>query len=134
MRISFPKKLYHLSETNHNGKIFKPRVPSEDSRMDGEDTVHKRICVAGSIVKALTAIEACLDDEYYVHVPAKYPTAMWRPTVDQVPDVVSTHEIWIQEPVKMVCIGKLRVTSCPYYTRLYRWKWIEDNKENIGEY
>ena len=71
MRISFPKKLYHLSETNHNVKIFKPRVPSEDSRMDGEDTVHKRICVAGSIAKALTAIEANLDDEYYVHVPAK---------------------------------------------------------------
>lgn len=48
-----PKKLYHVSlDLKHSG-VFSPRVP--ESRMDTEDAVTARFCVADSIEGCLTA-------------------------------------------------------------------------------
>lgn len=48
-----PKKLYHVSlDLTHTG-VFTPRIP--ESRMDSEDDVTPRICVADSIEGCLTA-------------------------------------------------------------------------------
>lgn len=48
-----PKKLYHVSlDFTHSG-VFTPRIP--ESRMESEDSVTPRICVADSIEGCLTA-------------------------------------------------------------------------------
>lgn len=51
-----PKNLYHLSETNHDGEWFYPRVPESICKEMGEDDSTKRVCFSSSICGAFFAI------------------------------------------------------------------------------
>lgn len=123
--------LYHLSEINHNNKIFTPRVPH--SIMDDEekeDQKTKRICFSTTISGAYRAIQFHPNDkmELYVHVPYNDNIRYYRPTEQQVYDCKFTNEVWVKHKTKMKCIGKIKA----YFIKDYfhwrpkvRFKWIE---------
>ena len=108
-------RLYHLSETNHDRRVFKPRIPSSAAGDCGENTTIARICFSSSISGAYRAIEF---DKYkgwsyplYVHVPENISSAIKNKNVivphkDLVFDVHYTNEHWVREKVKLKCIGK----------------------------
>ena len=133
-------KLYHLSETNHNKRIFKPRIPSSAAGDCGENTTIARICFSSSMSGAYRAIEfdECRGWSYplYVHIPESIDNAIQNKNViiphkDLVFDVHYTNEHWVREKVKLKCIGK----ACfKYMGRSYKddklrtkigIKWIE---------
>lgn len=118
--------LYHLSMQDLSGKTLYPRVPAENSRMGGEDFRTKRICFASRIAWCLKALEADIDTEFYVHVPVAVPMKIVKPTEKQVPDVKSTHEVWVKEPVTLQKLGKVKVLNEGFWTGKVEWKWIED--------
>jgi len=137
--------LYFLSETNMDQKILQPRIPDNFLTKNGyEDNTTPRVCFSTSIDKCLTAMSMRLTNkEFYVHYPAEEHD-VYSPSVEEVPDVQITGEKWIKEPVKLICVGKIRVTGPTRgkgmdYTygdgkkaTLYRWSWekLESYLEN----
>lgn len=128
-------KLYHLSENNLNGKTLQPKVPSNFLTKNGyEDKITKRICFSTSVNGCLRGLSQNLTDkEFYVHIPDKeYNT--YKPTIKEVPDSKITNEVWIKEPVKLKCIGKIKVHKDSeedgfsykygnHTAELYDWDW-----------
>lgn len=143
-------KVYHLSQSNLDGKTLSPRVPSNYFTKNGyEDGKTARVCFAKSIDMCLRALsQKCTDMELFVHVPdGKYN--IYIPSTKEVPDAKITSEVWIKEPVKLKCIGKIKVIKdkgedgIPYKygdntAELYdwEWKWIEKMNEssNLKEF
>lgn len=137
--------LYFLSETNMDQKILQPRIPDNFLTKNGyEDNTTPRVCFSTSIDKCLTAMSMRLTDkEFYVHYPAEEHD-VYSPSIEEVPDVQITGEKWIKEPVKLICVGKIRVTGPTRgkgmdYTygdgkkaTLYNWSWekLESYLEN----
>lgn len=132
--------LYHLSDTNHNNRIFKPRIPASAAGDCGENTTIARICFSSSMSGAYRAIEfdECRGWSYplYVHVPENIEAAILNKNVivpheDLVFDVHYTNEHWVREKVKLKCIGKARFkfTRRSYMDSNLRTKiairWIE---------
>ena len=136
-------KVYHLSQSNLDGKTLFPRVPSNYFTKNGyEDGKTARVCFAKSIDMCLRALsQKCTDMELFVHIPdGKYN--IYIPSTKEVPDAKITSEVWIKEPVKLKCIGKIKVIKdkgedgIPYKygdhtAELYdwEWKWIEKMNE-----
>ena len=136
-------KVYHLSQSNLDGKTLSPRVPSNYFTKNGyEDGKTARICFAKSIDMCLRALsQKCTDMELFVHIPdGKYN--IYIPSTKELPDAKITSEVWIKEPVKLKCIGKIKVikdkgeNGIPYKygdntAELYdwEWKWIEKINE-----
>ena len=130
------KGLIFLSETNMHGKTLTPRIPKNFFTKNGfEDNRTKRVCFTQSIDNCLLGLSMnCKGKEYYVHVPVGSFTVVY-PTKAQVPDVDITGETWICEPVKVECLGKIRVIGEDgkpgrRYTygngieaELFGWKW-----------
>lgn len=143
-------KVYHLSQSNLDGKTLSPRVPSNYFTKNGyEDGKTARVCFAKSIDMCLRALsQKCTDMELFVHIPdGKYNIHI--PSTKEVPDAKITSEVWIKEPVKLKCIGKIKVIKdkgedgIPYKygdntAELYdwEWKWIEKMNEssNLKEF
>lgn len=143
-------KVYHLSQSNLDGKTLSPRVPSNYFTKNGyEDGKTARVCFAKSIDMCLRALsQKCTDMELFVHIPdGKYN--IYIPSTKEVPDAKITSEVWIKEPVKLKCIGKIKVIKdkgedgIPYKygdntAELYdwEWKWIEKMNEssNLKEF
>lgn len=135
------KGFYHLSEVNLDGKTLEPKVPSNFLIDNGyEDGTTKRVCFAPFIDNALTAMSDNLEEkEFYVHVPDGRLTGFKHPTIRQVPDVKITKEIWALSPVKVKCIGKLKVTGyddvAGKYTYgdqeaelcIWDWEWVDES-------
>lgn len=137
-------KVYHLSQSNLDGKTLSPRVPSNYFTKNGyEDGKTARVCFAKSIDMCLRALsQKCTDMELFVHIPdGKYN--IYIPSTKEVPDAKITSEVWIKEPVKLKCIGKIKVIKdkgedgIPYKygdntAELYdwEWKWIEKMNES----
>lgn len=48
-------KFYHVSQDIHHDGVFTPRIPSRDSRMDGEDIENERICVSRTLAGCFSA-------------------------------------------------------------------------------
>ena len=130
------KGLIFLSETNMDGQTLIPRVPKNFFTENGfEDNKTKRVCFAQSIDKCLMGLSMnCKGKEFYVHTPiGSFKT--FHPTKAQVPDVHITGETWVCEPVKIKCLGKIRVVGDDgkpgrQYTygngivaELFGWKW-----------
>ena len=134
-----PKRLIHLSEENHNGEWFKPRVPYSIAwngfgDEDNEDDTIRRVCFSSSITGAFYAISFNGDREkLYVHVPENIDDIarrgkLCKPTEYQVFDVDYTDEYWIKCKVKMKCIGYITIGYTPsIYTNRpsCKFKWIE---------
>lgn len=112
-------RLYHLSEKNHDGKIFRPIVPDalmcDDYGRLTEDNKTKRVCFSTSISGAFYAINfSGKYQELYVHIAEdldeiKRKGKLYKPTSKQVSDVEYTDEYWVKCSVKMKCIGKIYI-------------------------
>lgn len=137
-------KVYHLSQSNLDGKTLSPRVPSNYFTKNGyEDEKTARVCFAKSIDMCLRALsQKCTGMELFVHIPdGKYN--IYVPSTKDVPDCKITSEVWIKEPVKLKCIGKIKVIKdkgedgIPYKygdktAELYDWEWKWIEKINEG--
>ena len=142
--------MYRLDQDNFDGKILQPKVPDNYYTRNGyEDNSTPRVCFAPDIKHCLRAMSCnCTGMEFYVHVPLSFYDAkshLKRPLSKEVPDADITGEIWITRPVKLLCIGKIRVIKDagekgfkfkygPHTAELYdwEWEWIEKYK-NINE-
>jgi hypothetical protein len=93
-----------------DGQILTPRIPRNFFTDNGfEDNKTRRVCFAPSIDKCLLGLSMnCKNKEYFVHVPIG-SFAVIYPTKIDVPDVEITGEIWVCDPVKIECVGKIRV-------------------------
>ena len=130
------KGLVFLSETNMHGQTLIPRIPRNFLTDNGfEDNKTKRVCFAQSIDKCLLGLSMnCKGKIFYVHTPVGQFKVI-HPTKAQVPDVHLTGETWICEPVKIECLGKIKVIDDDglpgrKYTygngieaELFGWKW-----------
>jgi len=140
--------LYFLSKDNMDNKTLYPRIPDNYfTKNDYEDSTTKRVCFAHSINKALMGISMRMKGmELYVHIPKDSNIKTHKPNSKEVPDVKITGETWVTEPVKIKCIGKIRVIDDagkdghPFKygnntAELYdwNWEWIEKYKEGINE-
>ena len=106
------QSLYFLSETNMDQKILEPRIPDNFLTANGyEDSTTPRVCFCTSIDNCLTAMSMRLTDkEFYIHHPVGKHN-IYSPSLEEVPNVKITDEKWIKEPVKLICVGKVRVTG-----------------------
>lgn len=125
--------IYHLSSTNLDNKILKPRVPKNFFIDKGfEDGTTPRVCFSTSIDGSLAGISQNIEGkEFYVHIPEgkiKY----YQPT--NVPDSKITKEVWVKDPVKLKCLGIIKVGKAiekphefkyggKYVAELYFWNW-----------
>ena len=139
-------KVYHLSQTNLNGKTIQPTVPSNYMTKNGyEDGKTKRVCFATSIDGCLRGLsQKCKGMKLFVHVPdGNYN--IYKPSNKEVPDASITGEVWIKKAVKMKCIGQIYVIGdkgedgIPYKygdktAELYdwEWKWIDKFNESVS--
>ena len=140
-------KVYHLSQTNLDGKTIQPTVPSNYMTKNGyEDGKTKRVCFATSINGCLRGLSLkCEGMKLFVHVPdGNYN--IYKPSNKEVPDASITGEVWIKKAVKMKCIGQIYVIGdkgedgIPYKygdktAELYdwEWKWIDKFNESYIE-
>lgn len=132
-KIKKPLRLYHLSEENHDGKVFKPRVPHSALDSDFEDQKTKRVCFASSMAGAYRAIEYGMHQcTYYVHVPVGLDKIvkngkLCKPTEKEVADCCDTGEYWILSNVRLKCIGIAMfkyIENC-YYSQDIRIRWVK---------
>lgn len=104
--------LYHLSRTNLDGKIINPSIPSNFMTNNGyEENKTKRVCFSTSIDGCLRGMSQNLTGvKLYVHVPDNEESLeTYTPTIDEVPDVKVTKEVWVKEPVRLKCIKVIEV-------------------------
>ena len=75
--------------------------------------------------------------DFYVHVPSD-DTSYYSPSTAEVPDSKITKEVWVKNPVKVKCIGKIHVSKdkgleghkFKYGDKVaelydWEWKWVE---------
>lgn len=133
-----PKRLFHLSEENHDGEYFKPRIPESiiDCGENKEDDKVRRVCFSNSISGAYFAIN--FDGGYnklYVHVPENLEDIVRRrklciPTDEQVYDAHYCGEYWVKCKVKLKCIGYIKIgynlhKFCRYNKPKVHFKYLE---------
>ena len=125
-------QLYHISESNLNGKTLRPRIP--ENRMSGEDSRHVRVCFSTNITGCIRAINPDVlryDDIFYVMVPFDYSKlSVYKPSEKEVPDVKETREKWVRSKVKLKCIGRIKVyRDNNHFTFAdwdsFRFRWLE---------
>ena len=124
-------QLFHISDENHDGKTFKPRVPKYAKEND-EDFKTKRICVSTSITGCINALDPCRFHPsmiWYVHVPVDLDSLYEKnsicvPNKTEVPDVAVTKEKWITKKTKLKCIGIIKNVYNSKYGRA-RFTWIK---------
>lgn len=134
---------YFISEKPVQGNHLTPRVPSNFFTKNGyEDNTTKRICFSTSVDKCLTALsQNNTDKTFHVYKPKKIPSIIYKPNKKAVPDAEVTDELWIDKPVDVVEVGKIRCTGddgkdgIPFKwgsntAELYGWnyEWINDKK------
>jgi hypothetical protein len=107
--------LYHISEDNHDRKMFKPRIPA--STLEEENRTIARICFSTSMSGAFRALGfwdcSGWSYPYYVHVPENINKLVINnkviiPSEDLVPDQKTTNEYWVRDKIKLKCIGLVR--------------------------
>lgn len=142
-------ELYFLSPDNMNGKILSPRVPHNFLIKNGyEDGETPRVCFAKSIDGALMALSQNLKGkELFVHQPVDPDFHnIVEPSLEQVPDVELTTEVWYTDDIEVKTIGKILVEEddgLPGHKYTYgdneaelygwKWKWLDADTENLKE-
>ena len=135
--------LYHISN-RQNIKTINPSIPINFmTKNNYEENKTKRVCFAPSIEQCLMGLSRnCEGEEFYVYIPVKHYKT-YSPNIKDVPDSGITGEIWIKEPVDVICLGKIKVLDTnkspgKLYTygngktaELYAfdYKWIERYKQ-----
>ena len=136
---SADNKIYFLSEKNMDNQILQPRIPDNYFTKNGyEDKTTKRVCFSKSIDGSLMGLSKNLTNhDFYVHVPSD-DTSYYSPSTAEVPDSKITKEVWVKNPVKVKCIGKIHVSKdkgleghkFKYGDKVaelydWEWKWVE---------
>ena len=138
-----PKHIYHLSDVNHDGEIFEPRYYKGDNYKSGNERGVKRVCFSDHINGALLSIvpQGATDGEMFVHIPDS-DVKVYSTDTNDIYDSNATHELWVKEPVKMKCIGKIKIIGMDtsksrttvnvknkHYNKVklfdFKWKWIK---------
>lgn len=140
--------IYHLSESNLDGKILKPRIPENFMTRNGyEENKTPRISFSTSIDGALIGISGNLKDkEFYIH---QIDTSYSKPNIKkisnkEVPDQYLSDEIWVLNPVKLKVTGKIKVKEVynkpvkykygkDMEAETYRWRYIKEDVDIIEE-
>lgn len=132
--------IYHLSFNNMNNKTITPSIPNNYMTKNGyENSTTKRVCFSSSIEGSLISLSQNLKNKMlYVHIPYDEEIERYTPMVSEAPDVLLTNEVWVTKPVKLKCIGKIKINNAKpeplSYTygnnkqvELYSWnyEWIE---------
>lgn len=132
-------KLYHLSESNLNGKILSPRIPDNYMTKNGyEENKTPRISFSASIDGCLIGISANLKNkEFFIH---EIDLSYSKPEIkkisnNEVPDQSLTKEVWVLNKVKLIKTGKIRVIEAfpepmkykygKNIAETYKWKWVK---------
>lgn len=143
---SVSPKIYFLSESNMDGKILLPRIPSNYMTKNGyEESKTPRVCFSTSIDGSLMGLSQNLKDkELYVHIPES-EVNIYKPSIEQVPDCKLTGEVWVKNKVTIICIGKIKVIKdkgLPGHrymygdgksAELYDWDWKWEEKYSVNE-
>lgn len=157
------EKLFFLTDcpemaSNEIIKLY-PRIPRR--RLYSENSNIKRISVGSKIYRILKAIPMNWEKaeskkdippiHFTVFKAVKFnPNKIVEPTIDEVSDVGTTHELWSLSPIIFKKIGSLKVCDCEpcrYYdyssarnTKILvdsrkniKWEWIEKPQEKIWE-
>ena len=100
-------KLYHVSE-KYLGKevMLSPRIPNNQmTKLFGEDSVTPRICFCESIGRCLTALGDNIKGKvlyvYETDIGEEFEGYIKRPSLDEVPDVDTSGEIWLLKPARL---------------------------------
>ena len=104
-------RLYHISE-NPNLTVMTPRIPNNRLVKAGfENGTIGRVCFAPTIDYAIAAAPRGKAGELlYVYIPTSVDkNAIYHPTVNEVPDVTYTHEVWYLKPVTVKKVGVILV-------------------------
>jgi len=139
-------KVYFISDKNMNGETLQPKIPSNYFTQNGfEDNSTKRVCFSMSIDGALMGLSKNLKDkELYVHTPLEN-IDVYKPNTDEVPDCKITKEVWVKKPIKIKCIGKIKVNKASNKdghkftygndksAELYEWDWDWDESFNTNK-
>jgi hypothetical protein len=135
-----PKHIYHVSNTNCDGEIFKPKKFNAWGAKHKLEKPVKRICFSDSINGCLMAKGGTYYNyDIYVMIPdPKKKYKVYKPTGADVYDAPVTHELWITEPVKMVTIGMVHIDDIDKHhlkanhTSIgaskifgFHWHWVE---------
>ena len=100
--------VYHASLSNRDKEVCYPRVPY--NRMDDEDDTVERVCVSLSINGCLCGIGCSLDKHtVYIHSCKVNKKYLRQPTVDEVPDVMITGELWYTKEVRLKLVKVVKV-------------------------
>jgi calcineurin-like phosphoesterase family protein/uncharacterized C2H2 Zn-finger protein len=137
-------EIYHLSESDLDGKTLQPRIPSNYMTKNGfEESKTARVSFAKDIDGCLRGMSMNLEGkELYVHVPESHVSTK-SITNHDVPDASLTGEVWVTEPVTLKNIGKIKIgrakdKALPYTfggnnsAELYDWNWVWEHK-NMSE-
>jgi hypothetical protein len=110
--------MFHLSTENLDGKILVPKIPKNYFTENGyENSDIPRVCFSDTISNCIAALsthrkEGCY---FYVHEPISTNSKIMSNQLivknNYVSDAHITKECWILEPVKIKCIGKVRLLS-----------------------
>ena len=94
-------------------KQLSPKIPKDSLTRKGiKNKEVPRVPFYPSIKQALIAGGDNINEkrEMFVHVPVEgQKVKAQKPTSNDVPDVGNTGEIWVKEPIKVKCIGKIRI-------------------------
>jgi hypothetical protein len=136
-------KIFYLSSKNCDGHMLVPKIPNNYLTQNNfEDSKTRRVCfytVLMGAVMALPKREKGL--ELYVHEAFNNSIKYYVPSTDEVPDCKVTHEVWVKQPIKVKCVGKIELDGAfneqgrkftygknnEKSAEHYRWKfhWLE---------
>jgi len=142
-------RYYHLSQDN-NLTVLEPKVPDNFlTRNKYEDSKTPRVSFAPTINQCLMGMsENVAGNEYYVYIPYQIDyNKLVKPHTNQVPDCNITGEVWALQPVRVKCVGKIKVIGDaglpghPYtygedkIAHLYDWEYkvLVNENEVVGE-
>lgn len=126
--------LFHVSEKDLDGDTLYPRVPDNYLVRNGyEDRVTRRVSFSKTVSGALRGLSADIKGKVFnVYSPTQSPTVV-IPSIEQVPDVQITEEIWVVERVTIkkvgvIVVGDATQTSYKYNygdqtAELWDWNW-----------
>ena len=141
------QKMYHVSRKNLDGLIINPTIPNNFLTQNNyEDSKTARVCFSSTIDGAIMALSMrCEGLELFVHIPDTM-VDYYKPKKSEVPDCKITGEVWVKNPVKVKCIGKIKVlkdAGLPGHKYSYGkhtaelfdwdWEWIEKYDNEIFE-
>jgi len=93
-----------------NNKIIEPRVPI--NLMKGENSKKKRICVGRTVSDCLSGImDIKYNDILSIYLCNPDKDAIYFPTIIDVPDIYTTGEFWLTEPIKLKFVYKVQIIN-----------------------